>query len=135
MMFDIAAWIYFAFRLFMYSIVLFAIAIGLISAFALGYYWLVIRPRRVQNQVEIKTKFANHSFVFHTLTLQITHHGTILLNVQLSQLEKEPIEVGLLNEQRYQITDVDVQDEQMTITFVNANIQLIIKHENIDQRR
>lgn len=135
MMFNIGTWICFACRLLMYSMILFLITIGLISAFVLGYYWLVIRSRREQKQVEIKTNLVDRSFTFHTLTLQITSRGTIVLNIRLSQLEKDPIEIGQLNEQRYQITDVDVQDEQMTITFANANIQLIIQHENIDQRR
>ena len=136
MMFDIRAWIWFALRLFMYSIVVFVVVIGLISVFALGYYWFVIRPRRARNQLEIKTKFSNRSFSFHTLTVHITNRGTILLNIRLSQLEKHPIEFGQLNVQRYPISDVTIRDEQIDIIFADANnIQLTIRHENIEQRR
>ena len=135
MMSDIGAWIWFAFRVFMYSIRLFLIVSGVISAVALGYYWFVIRPRRAQQQLQIKTKFANRSFSFHTLTLRISPRGTIVLNIQLSQLEKDPIELGQLNVQRYPITDINIRDEQIDFIFANTNIRLTIKHENIEQRR
>jgi len=134
MMIDILGWIWFGIRLFIYSIILFLILIGLICAFAIGYYWFVIRHRS-QNKQEINTKLENRSFIFHTLLFQISNSGVIVLNIQLSPLEKQLIELAQLNGRRYEISSLDIQDEQVDIIFAKSNIRLTIKHENFEQQR
>jgi uncharacterized membrane protein YraQ (UPF0718 family) len=131
---DIHEWIWFGFRLFLYSIILFFIVIGLICAFAVGYYWFVVR-RRLQTKRKINIKFETRSFVFHTLTFEVSNNGIIVLNVQLSQLEKQPIELAQLNERRYQVSSLDVQDEQVNIVFAESDIHLTIKHEHFEQQK
>jgi len=133
-MIDIRECFWFGARLFMYSIILFLIFIGLICAFATWYYWFVVR-RRLQTKKEIHTKLKTHSFVFHTLSFEISDNGIIVLNVQLSPLEKQLIELAQLNERRYEISSVDMQDEQVDIIFAQSNIHLTIKHENFEQQR
>jgi len=134
MMIDILEWIWFGIHLFIYSIILFFIFIGLICIFAICYYWFIIRHRS-QNQQEINTKLQNRSFSFHTLSFEISNNGIIVLNVQLSPLEKQPIELAQLNERRYKISSFDIQDEQVDIIFAKSNIRLTIKHENFEQQR
>jgi ABC-type bacteriocin/lantibiotic exporter with double-glycine peptidase domain len=133
-MIDIRGWIWFGIHLFLYSTILLLIVIGLICAFAIWYYWFVVR-RRFQTKQEINTKFETRSFIFHTLSFEISNNGVIVLNVQLSQLEKQPIKFAQLNERRYQITSFDLQDEQVDIIFAQSNIHLTIKHENFEQQR
>jgi hypothetical protein len=131
---DLGRWIGFGINLFLYSIILFFIVIGLICAFAIGYYWFVVRYR-LQTKQDISSKFETRSFVFHTVSFEISNSGIIILNVQLSQLDKQPIELAQLNERRYQIRSLDIQDEQVDIVFAQSNIHLTIKHEYFEQQR
>jgi hypothetical protein len=134
MMIDIRGWIWFGIRLFIYSTILFLIFIGLICAFAIWYYWFVVRQRS-QNKKDIHRKLQNRSFVFHTLLFQISNSGAIVLNVQLSPLEKQLIELAQLNGRRYEISSFEIQDDQVDIIFAESNIRLTIKYENFEQQR
>lgn len=134
MMIDIRELIWFGIHLFIYSTILFLIFIGLTSAFIIWYYWFVVRHRSKPEQ-KLNTKIQNRSFIFHTLSFEISDNGIIVLNVQLSSLEKQLIEVGQLNGHKYQISSIDIQDETIEISFVNSNIRLIIQHENVEQQR
>src|SRR4051812_21694138 len=122
-MVDIQGWFWFGIRLFIYSTILFFICIGFISAFAIWYYLFVVR-RRSQEKPEITTKLPNRSFVFHTLSFQISNSGIIVLSIQLSPLEKHPIELAQLNGRQYKITSFDIQEEQVEIIFAQSNIHL-----------
>ncbi len=133
-MIDIRGWIWFGIRLFIYSTILFLIFIGLICAFAIWYYWFVVRQRS-QNKKDIHRKLQNRSFVFHTLLFQISNSGAIVLNVQLSPLEKQLIELAQLNGRRYEISSFEIQDDQVDIIFAESNIRLTIKYENFEQQR
>jgi len=133
-MIDIRGWIWFGIRLFIYSTILFLIFIGLICAFAIWYYWFVVRQRS-QNKKDIHRKLQNRSFVFHTLLFQISNSGAIVLNVQLSPLEKQLIELAQLNGRRYEISSFEIQDDQVDIIFTKSNIRLTIKYENFEQQR
>jgi ABC-type bacteriocin/lantibiotic exporter with double-glycine peptidase domain len=133
-MIDVRGWLWFGIRLFIYSTILFIIFIGLICIFAIWYYWFVVR-RRSRNKQEINTKLHNRSFVFHSLSFQISNSGIIVLNVRLSDLEKQPIELAQLNGRKYQISSFDIHDEHVDIIFAKSNIHLTIKHEYIEQQR
>jgi hypothetical protein len=133
-MIDIRGWLWFGIRLFIYSTILSIIFTGLICIFGIWYYWFVVRPRSRTKQ-EVQTKLQNRSFVFHTLSFQISTSGIIVLNVQLSELEKQPIELAQLNGRRYQINSFDIHNDQVDILFARSNIHLTIKHEYIEQQR
>jgi hypothetical protein len=133
-MIDIRGWLWFGIRLFIYSTILSIIFTGLICIFGIWYYWYVVRPRS-QTKQEVQTKLQNRSFVFHTLSFQISTSGIIVLNVQLSELEKQPIELAQLNGRRYQINSFDIHNDQVDILFARSNIHLTIKHEYIEQQR
>ncbi|UJR31861.1 hypothetical protein I4U23_019335 [Adineta vaga] len=130
---DVRGWLWFGFRLFIYSTLLSIIVVGLICAFFIWYYWFVVR-RRSQSEHEINIKLQNRSFLFHTLSFQISNSGIILLNIQISPLEKQLIELAQLNGRRYRISHLDIQDEQIDISFAKSNIHLIIKHEYLEQQ-
>ena len=123
---------YSSFYLFNYFI--YYIFIGSICIFAIWYYWFVVR-RRSRNKQQINTKLHNRSFVFHTLSFQISNSGIIVLNVRLSDLEKQPIELAQLNGRKYQISSFDIHDKHVDIMFAKSNIHLTIKHEYIEQQR
>jgi hypothetical protein len=133
-MIDIRGWLWFGIRLFIYSTILSIIFTGLICIFGIWYYWYVVRPRS-QTKQEVQTKLQNRSFVFHTLSFQISTSGIIVLNVQLSELEKQPIELAQLNGRRYQINSFDIHNDHVDILFARSNIHLTIKHEYIEQQR
>jgi hypothetical protein len=133
-MLDIRNWFWFGLRLWIYSTILFLIFIGLICAFAFWYYWYVFR-RRSETKQEIQTKLFDRSFIFHTLSFQISDSGVIGLSLQLSPLEKQLIELAELNERQYEISSLDIQDEQMEIMFAKSDIRLTIKHEKLEQQR
>jgi hypothetical protein len=133
-MIDVRGWLWLGFRLFIYSTILSVIFAGLICAFVIWYYWFVVRPR-AQSEQEINTKLQNRSFTFHTLSLQISNSGIILLNVQISPLEKQLIELAQLNGRRYQIKSLDIQDEQVEIVFAQSGTRLTIMHEYLEQQR
>jgi hypothetical protein len=133
-MIDIRGWLWFGIRLFIYSTILSIIFTGLICIFGIWYYWFVVRPRSRTKQ-EVQTKLQNRSFVFHTLSFQISTSGIIVLNVQLSELEKQPIELAQLNGRRYQINSFDIHNDHVDILFARSNIHLTIKHEYIEQQR
>jgi len=133
-MIDIRGWLWFGFRLAIYSTILSIIFIGLLCTFAIWYYWFVVR-RRSRNENEINTRLQNRSFTFHTLSFQISNSGVIILNVQISPLEKQPFELAQLNGRRYKISSFDIQDEQVVIIFAQSNIRLTIKHQNFEQQR
>ncbi|CAF1086019.1 unnamed protein product [Adineta steineri] len=132
-MIDIRGWLWFGFRFFIYSTILSIIFIGLLCAFAIWYYWYFVRCRS-RNKREINNELQNHSFTFHTLSFEITNSGLIALNIQISPLEKQPIELAQLNAQRYKISLLDIQDEQINFIFTKSHILLTIKHEYIEQK-
>ena len=131
---DIPGWTEFGVRLFLYSIGLVCLAIGLLGAFVIGYYWFVVR-RRSETTRYISKELDTRLFVFHTLTLEVSDNWIIVLKVQLSQLEKQSIEFARLNDRRYQIRAVDIQDEHVDIAFVESDMHLTIKHEHVEQQR
>ncbi|CAF1009773.1 unnamed protein product [Rotaria sordida] len=132
-MIDIREWFWFGIHLFVYSIFLFIIFTGLIYIFAIGYYWFVVRYRS-RNSQEINIKLQSRSFVFHTLSFQISNNEIIVLHVQISPLEKQLIELAQLNGQQYKISSFEIEDEQVNIIFVELNNRLTIKHEYIEQQ-
>jgi hypothetical protein len=133
-MIDIRGWLWFGIRLSIYSTILFLIFIGLIFIFVIWYYWFVVR-RRSRIEHEINTKLPNRSLTFHTLLFQLSNNGIIVVNVQISALEKQPIEIAQLNGRRYQISSLEINDEQVDIGFAKSNICLTIKHYYIEQQR
>lgn len=134
MMIDIQGLIWFGVQIFIYSTILLLIFLGLTCAFIFWYYWFVVR-HRVKPRQKSLMKLDNRSFVFHTLSFQISDNGIIVLNVQLSAFEKKSIELGELNGEKYQISSIDIQDEQIEICFIQSNIRLVIQHENVEQQR
>ncbi|CAM4741561.1 unnamed protein product [Rotaria magnacalcarata] len=130
---DIREWLWFGIRLFVYSTFLFIIFLGLIFLFALWYYWFAVR-KRSRNKQQITIKLPNRSFVFHTLSFQISDDEKIVLNVQISPLEKQLVELAQLNGQKYKISSFDIHDEQVEIKFVDSTNCLTIKHEYLEQQ-
>lgn len=133
-MIDIQGLIWFGVQICIYSTILLLIFLGLTCAFIFWYYWFVVR-HRVKPKQKSLMKLDNRSFVFHTLSFQISDNGIIVLNVQLSAFEKKSIELGELNGEKYQISSIDIQDEQIEICFIQSNIRLVIQHENVEQQR
>lgn len=134
MMIDVRGWIWFSVRLFLYSTILFLIFVSLLCAFICWYYWFIIRPRS-KNRQEIHRKLTDQSFNFHTLSFHVSNNGLLTLNIQLSELEKRPIEIARLNERKYDIIALDIQDERVEFIFARSNIRLTVQHKLFDQKR
>ncbi|CAF5086535.1 unnamed protein product, partial [Rotaria magnacalcarata] len=65
---------------------------------------------------------------------QISDDEKIVLNVQISPLEKQLVELAQLNGQKYKISSFDIHDEQVEIKFVDSTNCLTIKHEYLEQQ-
>ncbi|CAF3721591.1 unnamed protein product [Rotaria sp. Silwood1] len=128
-MIDTREWFWFGIHIFFYSIIF----TGLICIFIIWYYWFFVRYH-IRNKSKINVKLQSRSFVFHTLSFQISTNENILLNVQISPLEKQLIELAQLNGQQYKIISFEIQDEQIDIIFAETNNHLTIKHEYLEQQ-
>lgn len=126
-MIDIREWIWFGIRLITYAAFLFI-------CFAVWYYWFVVR-KSFRNKRQRSINLQKRSFVFHTLSFEISNDDIILLHIQLSPLEKQLIELGKLNGQKYKISSFEIQDEQLNIIFVELDKHLTIKHEYLEEKR
>lgn len=133
-MIDLQVWIWFSIRLTFYSIILFILFACLLCTLICLYYWFVIRIRS-KNQEKIQKQLQNHSFNFHTLRFYLSNSGLINLSIQLSELEKRPIEFAQLNQRKFQISSLDIQDEQVIMNFTSSDVRLTIKHQCFDQTR
>lgn len=131
---DLQAWLWFALRLGIYMTIISLFVVGLLAVFIVWYYWFVVR-RRARDERARKSKEETRSFVFHTLSFDISPKGLINVQIQRSPVEKKLIEFAQLNEHKYQISSLDVNDERVEIEFEQANTRLTIQHEQFEQKR
>ena len=131
---DLRAWLWFAFRLGIYAAILSVIVVGLLFICVIWYYWFVVRPRARDERAR-KTKQETRAFVFHTLSFEISPKGLINIQIQLSPVDKQLIELAQLNQHKYAVRSMDISDNRVEIEFEQANLRLTIEHEQLEQKR